>query len=435
MRYNFFMIILLILAASMYLLQFAAAQSTERCEEKVCHIKITRDGFVPKTLKVTIGSTVIWTSEDENRHTVTSGSPGEIKLPFKSFILNNGDTYEFTFEYAGQYKEGSYKYFDQITQIMRGEIIVEPEEEKPAPPPEIKTIEIAFTNPESGVKKASLTSGNIMNMEIDPEGKSLIISVTTVDVVGQLEITLARSLIDAKTDGKDGKFVVLVDGKGGFYDETLSTPAERTLQIVVPREASEIKIVGTQVTSIPSNIAPVQNSNQTSTDNTSDVEKSIAPQIIEAQGPGKSNNNSSLASDSSWILMLIGGSAAGIIYATVIRKRYAAKKLIEPTVPVAEHKITINIIPRFVTISPGESVTFYAQVFDEDGKEVHDIDLAWSTTVKDAKLVSEGRSAKFTALADASSSDTRLFGVRKGEVIVSHKDTAASAGVEIKEVQ
>jgi len=49
--------------------------------------------------------------------------------------------------------------------------------------------------------------------------------------------------------------------------------------------------------------------------------------------------------------------------------------------------------------------------------------------------VSEGRSARFTALTDAASSDTRLFGVREGEMMVSHKDTAASADVEIKEVQ
>ena len=247
MRYAFSLALLLILAMlTYYLPQFAAAQTEDRCNERVCNIKITKDGFVPKTLIVKIGTKVVWTNNDDGRHTVTSGSPGEITAPLKSFLLEKGDTYEFTFEYAGLY-QGSYKYFDQVTQTMRGEIIVEPEEKTVQEKPPIKTIKVDFNDPNSGVKSASLSNGDIKSMEIDRDRNSLVITVETMQTGGKLEITLDRDLIDAKGDSKDDHFTVLVDGKEGFFEETSSTPAERTLEIVVPAKAMIVEIMGTKV--------------------------------------------------------------------------------------------------------------------------------------------------------------------------------------------
>lgn len=247
MRYVFPLAFLLILAMSTYYLpQFATAQTEDRCNEQICHIKITKDGFAPKTLMVKIGATVVWTNTDDGRHTVTSGSPGEITAPLKSFLLEKGDTYEFTFEYGGFY-QGSYKYFDQVTRTMRGEIIVEPKEKTVEEKPQVQTIKVDFNDPNSGVKNASLSNGDIKSMEIDPVRSSLIITVETMQTGGKLEITLERGLIDAKSDDKDDYFTVMVDGKEGFYDETSSTPTERTLEIVVPAEAMLIEIMGTKV--------------------------------------------------------------------------------------------------------------------------------------------------------------------------------------------
>ena len=237
-----------IVAVSFNLQQFTQAQMSdrERCDAEICHVKITRDGFMPKTLIIKLGTTVVWTNEDDSRHTVTSGSPGEVKAPLKSLLLEKDDTYEFTFEHSGLY-QGSYKYFDQVTLTMRGEIIVEPAPEIAKETPAPETMKIDFTDPNSGVKKATLSNGNIMSMEIDPDFASLIITVQTVDVNGKLTITLDRNLIDAKSNGNDDIFVVFVDGEEGFFEETSSTPTERTLEIVVPRESTEIEIMGTQV--------------------------------------------------------------------------------------------------------------------------------------------------------------------------------------------
>ncbi len=218
----------------------------EICDSEICNVKITDEGFLPKILTLKVGTTVVWTNADDERHTVTSGSPGEITAPLKSLLLENGDTYEFTFIHSGLY-EGSYKYFDQVTKIMRGEIMVESEEVKREEMPESNTIKIDFNEPDSGVRMVSLQSGIIKSMEIDPDFNSLIINLEDVEIIGKLEISLDRNLIDSRANGNDDHFVVLVDGEEGFYDETSSTPDERTLEIVVQRKTTSIEIIGTQV--------------------------------------------------------------------------------------------------------------------------------------------------------------------------------------------
>ena len=250
MRYTFLItsFLLAVMATSYYTPHLAQAQTSDReiCNEETCHVKITKDGFMPKTLIVKIGTTIVWTNTDDGRHTVTSGSPVEITSPLKSLLLEKGNMYEFTFEYSGLYK-GSYQYFDQISKTMRGEIIVGPEPEKTEVKPQPLTIKVDFQNSESGVKAVSLSNGSIKSMEIVTDSQSLLITVETEQTNGKLDITLDRKLIDAKTDGEDTAFAVMVDGHEGFLDETSSTAADRTLQIVVPGETMEIEIMGTQV--------------------------------------------------------------------------------------------------------------------------------------------------------------------------------------------
>ena len=80
--------------------QFVGAQlsNEERCDEEICHIQITKNGFMPQRLIVKTETTVIWTNTDDSAHTITSGSPGAITAPLKSSLLNKGNTYEYTFD-------------------------------------------------------------------------------------------------------------------------------------------------------------------------------------------------------------------------------------------------------------------------------------------------------------------------------------------------
>jgi predicted secreted protein with PEFG-CTERM motif len=95
--------------------------------------------------------------------------------------------------------------------------------------------------------RATLSNGSIQGIEVDPDFTSIIVSVSTTDQDGELVITLPRQLIDAKIDGSDDVFVVLVDGDEADAEETETTATERTLRIPVPAGAEEIEIIGTQV--------------------------------------------------------------------------------------------------------------------------------------------------------------------------------------------
>lgn len=244
--------LIVVMATSYYAPILAKAQTgdIERCDAETCYVKITKDGFMPKTLTVKIGTTIVWTNTDDRSHTVTSGIPTEITPPLNSKLLEKGDTYQFTFEYSGFYK-GKYQYFDQVTQIVRGEIIVESETEKTGTTTGGQTINIDFNDPKSGVKKVSFPSGTIKSMEINPESRSLIINLAHVQTGGNLEITLDRNLIDAKSDGTDAHFLVLIKKVSSpenaeSYGQISSTAEDRTLRIVVPETTTQIKIVGTQ---------------------------------------------------------------------------------------------------------------------------------------------------------------------------------------------
>jgi plastocyanin len=63
--------------------------------------------YSPATLTIDAGTTMVWTNEDSVGHTVTSADGIEVGAAitdvFDSGILNQGDTFEFTFDEPGTY--------------------------------------------------------------------------------------------------------------------------------------------------------------------------------------------------------------------------------------------------------------------------------------------------------------------------------------------
>jgi predicted secreted protein with PEFG-CTERM motif len=91
----------------------------------------------------------------------------------------------------------------------------------------------------------SITGGKVLGITADVEAKSLLVSIQTTSD-GTLTITLPRELIDAKINGEDDSFFVLIDGEEvEFEEETTST--DRTLTISFQDGAEEIEIIGTQI--------------------------------------------------------------------------------------------------------------------------------------------------------------------------------------------
>src|SRR5829696_1270300 len=69
---------------------------------------LTDTAYQPNPIQVSVGTTVIWTNNDSQPHTVTSGSNGQPDNKFNSSpnfspLLNPGQTFSFTFTQAGDY--------------------------------------------------------------------------------------------------------------------------------------------------------------------------------------------------------------------------------------------------------------------------------------------------------------------------------------------
>jgi plastocyanin len=63
----------------------------------------TTDAFQPNPAQVSVGSTVTWTNEDAQPHTVNSGENATPDGTFDSGILAPAATFDFSFTEAGEY--------------------------------------------------------------------------------------------------------------------------------------------------------------------------------------------------------------------------------------------------------------------------------------------------------------------------------------------
>jgi plastocyanin len=96
---------------------------TEECNETVCHVKMKGSTFVPDTLKIRPGATVVWTNLDKMPHTVTSDLPKDgQESVFDSDLsspIAQGGNWENNFGTAG-----TFPYFCGIHPNMTGQVIV-----------------------------------------------------------------------------------------------------------------------------------------------------------------------------------------------------------------------------------------------------------------------------------------------------------------------
>ncbi len=89
----------------------------------------------------------------------------------------------------------------------------------------------------------NIENGNIESIFLDPDFVELIITMDTSSD-GTIEITIPRTLLDAKFDSSDDIFFILVDGFETDYAEIESTSSSRTLVIPFFGGDSIIDIIG-----------------------------------------------------------------------------------------------------------------------------------------------------------------------------------------------
>lgn len=123
------------LAAACAVIGAAAAPTTDArpgafLQEAV--IQVGDDFFLPPTVRVTPGTTVVWQTTGTNGHTVTSET-GLFDSGINTF-LRQGDTFQFTFEAPGTYPYYCLFHGGPGGVAMAGTIIVEAPAPAPADP-------------------------------------------------------------------------------------------------------------------------------------------------------------------------------------------------------------------------------------------------------------------------------------------------------------
>ena len=84
-------------------------------QSTMTEVKIDNFSFGPTELKVTVGTTVTWTNQDDIPHTVVSTDGA-----FKSKVLDTDEKFSFTFS-----KAGTFPYFCSIHPKMTGKVVVQ----------------------------------------------------------------------------------------------------------------------------------------------------------------------------------------------------------------------------------------------------------------------------------------------------------------------
>jgi plastocyanin len=77
--------------------------------------------FAPDTLRVKVGTRVVWTNADEIEHTITSGTPDTRDRRFNGVVAKRGASYSAVLKEAG-----TYRYFCDRHRFMNGTVIVNP---------------------------------------------------------------------------------------------------------------------------------------------------------------------------------------------------------------------------------------------------------------------------------------------------------------------
>ncbi|MGH2788828.1 MAG: cupredoxin domain-containing protein [Actinomycetota bacterium] len=112
----------------------SSPEATNRTSGSSVEIDVVNIAYKPATLRVASGSEVVWTNlDDDVRHTVTSGRPGDAGVPgvseatepepdgtFDGDLPDDSTSFRFTFE-----DTGTYPYFCRVHPSMTAEVVVE----------------------------------------------------------------------------------------------------------------------------------------------------------------------------------------------------------------------------------------------------------------------------------------------------------------------
>lgn len=191
-----------------------------------------QDSTMPLVIQVidpenTVVSTKVLEANEDGKYTAELPTTGfEISGTYVIHVTSADNDQESTFEFKGQDSE---------------------------PPKE--NLVVTFSDGTSLSIDAKMTDGIVTRITPVEESATLVFSVTTGTGEDMLEVVLPREVIDSKYEPsemdvegqvteEESNFLVLVDGDYANYNETSSTPTDRSLKILIPAGTEEVMIGG-----------------------------------------------------------------------------------------------------------------------------------------------------------------------------------------------
>jgi len=111
----------------------------------------------------------------------------------------------------------------------------------------IKDFEVDAGNSGTFDIKYTISGGIVENIQIEPENLGLLVKINSLDD-GKIILELPREFIDAeKQNGKDEKFIILINDAQTTYEEMQSDSTLREIGINFEKGDSKIQIIGTHV--------------------------------------------------------------------------------------------------------------------------------------------------------------------------------------------
>jgi uncharacterized membrane protein/plastocyanin len=216
---------------------FAQTPNAVECRIDLCYVKMTANGFIPESIIVKPGATIVWKNVDDKVHSleiVAGQTRGD------AVIISPGNSYSYVFRH-----EARFTYFDAESG-KSGTLIVGSASETP---PTIRP-KIDFTDSRSGISDVSMIRGGVTSIEIIPEMRALFV---TVDVQSHdvLQMTIDRNLLDSRTLERDAPFSIRVGGSVATYDEINASSEARTIRIALQAGTDSFLIRGNSIAAEP----------------------------------------------------------------------------------------------------------------------------------------------------------------------------------------
>jgi plastocyanin len=164
---------------------------------KIDTVHIVGMKFVPATLKIKPGTTVVWYNPTNMLHTSTSGTNCNPDGKWNSGFINQGKYFKHTFKTAGRYP---YFCLPHCLSGMKGMIIVAAPPVKPAPKPQAKTEEKKTGNEQKEVSEKKETKEN----PVKEETKGTTAKKSTKDTVANKKGSKENNDTEAQDTSQNG---------------------------------------------------------------------------------------------------------------------------------------------------------------------------------------------------------------------------------------